>query len=174
MRGFADYNHFYGADESNFLSANGKSRKEKRAAKKSAKEEKLRNKKGLEITNSINESLGLPTMLPKAEKKGIFSKLKDKRENKQADKLFKKDAANAIKNGTLTKATEPNKKSDLLGLKKTVLGLPSLLGMGTTEEKPALKKADSSQTIKYVILGLGVLALGAVLLSKGGAKESKK
>lgn len=188
MRGFADSYHI-DADDEDFLSADGKTRKEKRTAKRAAnkaeKEAKLRNKKGAEISAAVNESVGgmlgiptMPTSAPEKKKglKGMVSNLKDKREKHQADKLFKKDLERGKKEGTLTKYTDPKpddeshkKKRDLSGIKNTVLGIPSLLGLGNEEktETPGKKKPDTGKTVQYAILGLGALALVAILFSKG-------
>lgn len=182
MNGFADHYHI-DADNEDFLSINGKTRKEKRTAKKTAnkaeKEAKLRAKKGAEINAAVNESvggmLGLPMMpLPAIEKKkglkGALANFKNKKEHRQSDKLFKKDLKRSKKEGTLSKAEFPQEKNkkDLSGIKNTILGLPSLLGLGEPEaETLGKKKPDTGKVIQYAILGLGALALVAILFSKG-------
>lgn len=170
----------YNADgEDNFLSVNGKSRKEKRAAKKAEKEEKLRQRKGAEIDAKAKEAiggmLGLPMMpLPPAEeKKGlkkVVSNLKDKREQRQADKLFKKDYEKSKKEGTLSKAEFPATKE-----KKTVNVMDTLSkGVGSVknlllgeDEDPAPKKKSTNggDIAKWVILGLGAAALVVIFVN---------
>lgn len=178
----------YNADgEDDFLSANGKSRKQKRAAKKAEKEEKLRQRKGAEISasvqNQVGDVLGLPVMpIPqKEEKKGIkkvFSNIKDKHEQRQADKLFKKDYKRSKEAGTLSKAefSEPKKKS--INVMDTVtqgLGSVKKLILDEDEEEPvAKKKAGSGDVAKWVILGLGAAALVVIALNRKGLKTQSK
>ncbi len=194
MGGFEE-SYQFDADDDNFLSADGKTRKEKRTAKKAEKkakkESKLRDKKGAEISAAVNQSmgglLGMPMMIPPPEEKkgglkGLVSNIKEKRDKRQADKLFEKDYKRAVKSGTLTKVSDDSdedpeptqkKKRDLSGIKNTVLGLPSLLGLGSKDEEPAKKKVDNGATARYAMIGLGVVALGFILFSKMGQNKTQ-
>jgi hypothetical protein len=180
----------YSADgNDDFLSASGKTRKEKRAEKKAAKEEKLRLRKGAEIDAAAKDLagdlLGIPNMPMPPEKKkkglkGLVSNIKDKRQDRQADKLYKKDYAKAKKSGTLSTADGPLKSSNptpnernigsvMDTIKKGVGAVKGLIPGQEDDEPvvPAKKTAKSADVAKWVILGLGAAALVAILFSKG-------
>lgn len=172
MAGFEESHHIDG-DEDNFLSASGQSRKQKRASKKAAKQSDLRAKKGTEISAGIANELGIPVMPSVAPKKkglkGLVQKIEARHDQKQADSLFKKDLKASEKAGTLSKADMPKEKKDYSGLKKTVLGIPALLGFGdnAAQSQSTTKTADAGKTFRYVLIGLGVVALGFIVFSKG-------
>ncbi len=194
MGGFED-NHYIDGDDDNFLSASGKSRKVKRAEKKAEKESKLREKKGAELSASVAAAMGMPVISSGPEKKkglkGLFSRLKENRQEKKADKLYKKDYERSKKAGTLSTADFSKEKAEILKqekekeksgpdlskIKDLAMGLPSLLGLGPKEEeeeKPQAKKMDSSKIAMYAILGLGGLAILAIAFSKGMPQKSDK
>lgn len=172
----------YNSDrEDNFLSANGKTRKEKRAAKKAEKEEKLRQRKGAEISaavqNQVNSLFGLPQMMPPPtaqEKKGlkkIVSNFKDRREQRQADNLFKNDYERSKKEGTLSKAdfstSKENKSINVMDTLNKGIGSVKNLLLGEDEEPAPKKKSTNGGDIaKWVILGLGTAALFVIAFNK--------
>jgi hypothetical protein len=191
MNGFID-SYAIDANDDIFLSADGQTRRQKRsvkkAAKKAIKEDKLRQRKASEISSSVNQTLGdlygVPLLPVQTQpKKSLGSIIRNNREKRQADKLFKSDLERSKKQGTLTnsnQAIQPNnsssnKKIDLSNVKNTVLGLPALLGLGSqvNESQKTPQPIDSGKTAKNIIIALGAIALVFVLFSKGLPSKQK-